>query len=421
MMLVADTVEVIKDGESSTGKTGRGGALSVASGNKLQVVKVGGGNIPEIFVRRQRKQRWVALQMFICIALPTLLAGIYYGMFASGRYVSETYLMVSTSAPPSAGGGGGGLLESLAMGGGANMISETFMLYEYIKSPDIVEKLDETLDLRSLYGAPEIDVISRLPEDASREEFIEYVLDHIRVVGDPERPVLKVAVEAYTAEQANRILTHLFLFSEDMLNNAFERKRRDTISFARDELKDAEQRLAIARDKLTAFRQKYGELDPLQGAQMTSGIVGSIAQQLTTDRVKLEGMLSYFKPDSPQVMTQKAVIGALERELELQRETLTGAGDGSTYTKLLTEYQNLSIEEEFAVNAYTSALSFLKLSRNEAQRQQSYVSAFMPPTLPEKASLPNVPKEILLVFIGALLIYTVLALIITTIREQARL
>ena len=45
----------------------------------------------------------------------------------------------------------------------------------------------------------------------------------------------------------------------------------------------------------------------------------------------------------------------------------------------------------------------------------------MPPTLPEKASLPNVPKEILLVFIGALLIYTVLALIITTIREQARL
>ena len=180
-------------------------------------------------------------------------------------------------------------------------------------------------------------------------------------------------------------------------------------------------RLAIARDKLTAFRQKYGELDPLQGAQMTSGIVGSIAQQLTTDRVKLEGMLSYFKPDSPQVMTQKAVIGALERELELQRETLTGAGDGSTYTKLLTEYQNLSIEEEFAVNAYTSALSFLKLSRNEAQRQQSYVSAFMPPTLPEKASFPNVPKEILVVLIGALLMYTVLALIITTIREQARL
>ena len=362
----------------------------------------------------------VSKLLFVAIVVfPTLFAVIYYGFWASDRYVSQS-LMTVRSTEAQIATVFGGLLGSL---GGNTGAVDGHVVQEYIQSRELVAELQNKLDLRSIYSVPEADMLSRVSQDASLDNLYDYFLDRIEVYFDSAGNVIHLEVQAYRPEDAKKIADEIVRLSDEMVNRISQESRMDAVKFARDEVTLAEDRLRENRMVLYRFREEHGELDPVSAAAAIGGIVANLEAELSRYKTELASLRSYMREDSPQIAGVKARIAAIEQQMQAERGRLTSTEDAPslTYSDLLAEYERLVIEEEFAKSSYTSAISALEVARADANRKQAYLVAFVEPSLPADPSKPDRLLTVVSFVLGGLLAYGLLMLIGAAIREHARI
>lgn len=104
---------------------------------------------PTVNVAQPQRRHWMLLVSFlVMVALPTVLWAWYLWTRASDQYVSTVGFSVrKEGATPSI-----DLLGGLMPLGGGSGASDTDILYEYIRSQDMVEKIDQQLDLRTRFA-----------------------------------------------------------------------------------------------------------------------------------------------------------------------------------------------------------------------------------------------------------------------------
>jgi capsular polysaccharide transport system permease protein len=358
--------------------------------------------------------------LFVCLVIaPTFVAFIFYGFWASDRYVSQTLMTVRTADSQIA-TAVGGLLGSI---GATPGVVDGHVVEEYIQSREIVRKLQEAVDLRTIYAASEADVWSRLSSDASFDDLFQYYLTRIDVYFDSTANVVHLDVQAYRPEDATRIAAAIVEISDEMVNRISQESRSDALQFAVDEVKLAENRLRDNRMSLYRFREEHSDLDPVRSAEAIGGIVASLEGELSRYKTELASLRSYMREDSAQIAGVKARIAAIEQQMQAERGRLTRNEDrpGMTYSDLLADYERLLIEEEFAKAAYTSTVSALELARADAGRKQAYLVAFVEPSLPDDPSKPERLLIIVSFLVCGLLAYGLLMLIGAAIREHARI
>lgn len=377
---------------------------------------------PPVKLKRNRGSAiFLMLQVFVIVIMSTGLAVAYFGFIASDRFVSATQIVIQSNEGQSPLG-----LQSLMGSGAASLMgggssgSQGDIVATYIHSTSIVRELQELLSLREMYGPDNVDRLSRLDPSASREDFLEYYRSRTNVQWDSQTNLLLVEVQAFTPSDAKLILDTIIMLSEEKLNSLTERKQQDLVAFAKVELVRAEQRLSSARLAVADFRQKYGEIDPVSSAESAGGLLAGINAQLAAEKAQLGSMLFVMKADSPQVRGVRARIKSLEKQAIEEKKRLTG-NSGIVLSTLVSEYEGLIIEEEFARATYTSALSFLESTRARAQQESSYVVDFVTANLPDEATKPDRYIIILTVFVVSLLVLGISRLIVAAIKEQAKI
>ena len=82
------------------------------------------------------------------------------------------------------------------------------------------------------------------------------------------------------------------------------------------------------------------------------------------------------------------------------------------------EYERLRVDQEFAEQAYTTALAAFDGARNEARRQSRYLAAHVRPTLAEASEYPDRPAALATIAVFLFLTWTVLALIAYSLRDR---
>ena len=140
----------------------------------------------------------VLRSLMLVVGIPTLLATIYFGLLASDIYVSEARFAVRSS---SVSGGETGLLAALATPLGGSSSQETLIMTDYVHSRDMLEAVQERLDVRKHYSSRTIDWLARLDTAASEEETLEYFIEQIEMVREPESDVITLKVRAFRAGQ----------------------------------------------------------------------------------------------------------------------------------------------------------------------------------------------------------------------------
>lgn len=373
---------------------------------------------------RARKRRRIAA-MALCIGLPTLLAAVYYGLFASDRYVSETHMVLSTDA--NSGGALAGLgksssslLSMVGISSGSDASGDAqAMVSDYLQSTAAMEALDRNIGLRGMWSASSIDFLSRLSPNASAESFYRYFRRHVAVSADQSDPVLQVQVDAFRPADAQRIGRALVRLGQEKVNSAFQQMREDSLGFARSEVTRAEQRLAAADEKIRDFRNVHGDIDPNATAGAVGTVAGTMFGALSSTEADLRTALSYAKENSPAVKALQARIAALKKQIEADRNLLAGPQSNKPYADLLASYGNLMLDQKFAEAAYTSAMAFLDTSRAATLHQHTYLIDYLPPTLPEESTEPQRARNVLLVFVASFLTYLIGSLVISALREHA--
>jgi capsular polysaccharide transport system permease protein len=389
-------------------------AMLVGTGTRL---------VPTIYeeLRLQRRRRTLA--MVLSIALPTIVAALYYWMIATDRYVSDTQMVVSDQTGPGPAGAAGGkssLLSLIGMTGNDSQTTEIAIVTNYLHSSQAMETADKTLGLRHMWSSPSIDYFSRLSPSASQEDFHKYYQKHVTVVADPTEPVIGVRVEAFHPQEAQLVAKTLVGLAQEKLNMAFTGMREDALQFARSEVTRAEQQLASVNDKLRSFRHAHSEMDPGESAKGVGSVTIGMFGQLANTEAELRTTLAYAREDSPTVKNLRARIAALRKQISENRGLLAGGQQDKPYADLLASYEGLVLEQKFAQESYTSAMGFLSSSRASLAHQHAYLIDFLSPTLPEEATEPRSTRNVLVVLIASILLWLTGSLVVSALREHAR-
>lgn len=351
------------------------------------------------------------------VAVPWLLAAAYLVLLAADRYVSESVVVIRQEGAPVAVPSGVEALSAM-FGSSAASREDQYMLQAHILSYDMLRQVQEHLDLRQAYSLPKLDFVFRMNKDATQEEFLEYYRDRVDVVVDDTSGLLTIRTQGFTPEVAQAVNQQVVSISEKFINESSHRLARDQMTFAESELAKARGRFDEVRDRLLAFQEEHGILDPSAQAAANSGLTAELQAAQARHEAELKGLLAFLNEDAPQVKALEAQISGIRDQLEAERRRSVTNAEGVSLNVLAGTYQQLLAELQFVSDAYRGALTALETARIESTRKLKSLVLVESPALPESAEYPRRVYSLVALLMGLTLLYGIGRLVVATIEDH---
>lgn len=348
----------------------------------------------------------------LLIWLPCFLAAIYWGELASNKYVSDSKFIIkhSDNNPSS------GLEISSLLGGGGFNSKDSYMIVDYILSSDMLDLLNKDLGLQAHFSDANIDILSRLPKNASREELLKHYRKHISVDYDEISSVITVSVQSYSPEMAQIILKQIIHHSEGFTNKIGHRIADEQVAFVSSQLSRAQIQVRLAQRSIVDFQNKHGlVLSPESDSQSLYSIINTLEATLATKRAELRSLSSYLNSSAPDIKQLNAEVSSLHQQIKFEKSRIVGKGEKPALNNLKSEFQDKKLNLEFGTDLYKSALTALEAARIEALRKLSHLVLIESPALPGTAEYPRriynfttfVAFNLMLFWIGKLVVATI--------------
>lgn len=370
------------------------------------------------------KRYWIRASAIAMIGLPAIVTTLYLGLIASDRYAVEVKFAVRGQDTPA--------IDALGVfgigGGGGSMSGDSYILVDYIESRSLWDELSKTIDLKRMYSVSSVDWFSRLSPDQPIEEIIKYWNQMTQVSYEPATGIIRVEVSAYDRNDAVKISEAVTSASESLINRLSTESRRDALKAATAEVERAEQRQRMLRMATKKFREKEQIADPVRRAGAQQEMIEKSRAELGRIDMELQASRAFMKEDAPSIVVLKNQRAAQVKQLDILLKEIggdpkTSQGDvrdetNRSIASMLSSYEEIEAERHFAEKAYLTALASLERARFEADRKQRYLAIFERASIPDEALYPKRLRGIVVVIIGATLIWGLLVLIVFGIREH---
>ena len=368
-----------------------------------------------------KRRHWGLLASFMLLVLaPVAGVGLYLFAIAKDQYSSTVGFTVRQEES----GGATEFLGGLASFAGGAIGSDRDVLYEFIQSQEIVQRVQEQLDMRQHYSAhwAEDPVFSIWP-DASIEDLVWYWQRIVRISFDQSTGLIEVQALAFDAQTAQALAQIIIDESQNMINALNEAARGDAMRYAQTDLEAAVARLKTAREALTRFRTRTQIVDPEADIQGRMGVVNNLQQQLAQALIDLDLLQENSNASDPRVVQAQRRIDVIRDRIAKERDNFAAGADasnpeGEDYPNLIAEFESLTVDREFAEETYRASLAALDVARANASRQSRYLAAYIQPTLAETSEFPQRGMLLGLTILLALLSWAILALIFYSIRDR---
>lgn len=365
--------------------------------------------------RLQRLRKRFDAVFVITVALPTVLAALYYGLLASDVYISESRFVVRSPQRP-AQSGLGALLQGTVF---SRSQDDTYSVHDFIRSRDALRELDTRLQLRQAYAEPGIDFLSRFGGlewwDRSFEALHRHYLKHVGIEYDSVSSISILRVRAYTAEGAQKVNEQLLDMGERLVNHMNTRSRQDLIEVAEKEVRVAEERSKAAAAAMSNFRADRGVFDPDRQSAIQLQGVSKLREELLTAETQLAQVRS-VSPNNPQIGSLQARVDGLRKAIGQETEGVLGRSGGLSAKSPV--FDRLLLEKTFADRQLGSALAALDTARSEAARKQLYLERLVQPNLPDMSVEPRRLRGVATVLAFGLLLWGIVGLVIASVREH---
>ena len=333
-----------------------------------------------------RPRHYAALAAFLLLVLLPFAATVgYLYTRAADRYHSDVSFSIRSEE---GGSGAAGLLGAITQIG-TGTASEPDIVFEYVRSQEIVAAVDAELDLRRIYNRAPRDPVFSLGEDAAVEDLVRHWNRMVDVSYESQAGIIQVRANAFTPEDARAITRAILEKSTALVNHLAEQARTDANRFAKDDLDEAEAHLRDLRQALASFRREHQMVDPAADVEGQMGLLNALQGELAKALVERDMLLTYAEPSDQRVQQANRRITAISDRIEDERTTLGAPGTAGKMPEVVGDYEALRVDLEFASQAYTQALANLALARAEARRQSRYLAAHVEPTLAESSLYPR--------------------------------
>ncbi len=352
---------------------------------------------------------------FLFVIIPTAIGVAYYGHFASDRYISESRYIVEGSKQPSVD------VLGLVTGftGMASSGTDSLAVQNYIISHDFLGKLQPRYDLISKYSDTKYDWWARIDDDATQEELLKYWdFNIINISFDSTSGISTLEVTAFQPEAAREISKHVLSLSEEFINSLSTEAKSDALVFAQDEVVKAETKLLLLRAKISDLNKSEKVISAEQNATAEQGIVAALKEKLAVTEAEYKKLTAYMETSSLKVRLVKNEINSIKKQIRAQQANWDNAGSGKTVTSVVLDTGRLKSELAFAEKVYITAIGSLKQAQIEASQKQRYLDVIVEPHLPDEALEPDRLYSSFSVFLASLMIWGILSLIISSIKDH---
>ncbi|MDC8832674.1 capsule biosynthesis protein [Alteromonas gilva] len=359
----------------------------------------------------------VARRPALLIVIPWLLYAMYLMLLAAPKYESVSQLVVKSSDSannfdPS----------SMLMSGvtGVSSSNDSQLVVSFIRSADMLHYLDQTIALREHYMSDVGDVFSRLPENHSDEDFLEFYQDNTQVVIDSASGIIELSARAFEASYAQLINQTIVNRAEWFINEISNDLAKSRLSFAQREHDIVQQKLQDSKLALLDFQSKYNVLDPNAEGAAFQQIAFSLEATLAQKEAELNTMSSIMSESASQVISLKRQIRAIKEQIASQKNKINDVhadGNNRSINQLMAQYSNLKVQMELSLQAYSASLMTLENARVETYQQILHLVTIESPRLPDDAKYPKTLYN--LVLLGVLLTMVLIAgrIVVATIKE----
>lgn len=351
----------------------------------------------------------------LCVILPVFVFFVYQAIIASERYESTAMIVIKQ---PDNGSSISPELAVLGSFGVPTADNDSRLLESYIYSADMLSYLDEKLDLKSHYASGSVDYFSRLANDSSVEDFIEYYKEHVVVNINDLSGIIELRVQGFEPEYAKLISEEIILKSESFINSIGYQLAAEQVKFMSNEHVTWQKNLKEAQNQMLAYQQKYKLLDPLAEGTALQSISYNLESQIATIKAQLIASQTLMADTAPEVQTLKNQLAALEGQLLSEKSRLAIRSDSEvSVSEIIAQFAALKIDYEMATQAYTASLASLEKAKVDAYRQIKYLVTIEKPTLPEENKYPQVLYNVTLLAIILSLLFGITKIVVATIKE----
>lgn len=364
---------------------------------------------------RLAKHSWkqsLKLGSFMWVVALFAIAVVYFCLIASDRYVSRAELVVKQADQIKM------LPDALSMLGiGGSNHEDILLIQDYLKSPDLIGKLDKELSLKAHYQSHNVDYFSRLSDNVSREEFIQYYRNHLTLRLDDISGVLTIEFQAFDPAYGKRVVDLMLKESEGFINKLGHQVALEQLAFVEKEVNRAYQRVQDEKAKVLDFQNTHHLLSPESTSTARLGVVSQIEGQLAQQQAQLKQLQSYMRDTAPAVISVQARVDALNQQLEQEKARLTGV-DKDAMNEVTARYMDVQTQANLAADLYKSGLISLEQTRVEAYRKLKHLLVVSQPTLAEDAEYPRRLYNLATIGVLLCLLYGLSVMGLATLREH---
>lgn len=372
---------------------------------------------------RLKTRHWgVVTSFLLLVAAPSALSWWYVTEQATDRYVSTASFSVHSEESNSPLEMLGGVVDL-----GASSSADPDILYDFIQSQELVERIDARADLRALWAKadPGRDPVFAYHPPGTIEDMVVYWNRMVGIYNDTSTGIMDLEVQAFTPEDARLLAEMIYEESSDMINRLSDIAQEDATRVARLELEAAVERLKAAREAVTLFRNRHQIVDPQADMQSQMGILTSLQGELASTLIDLDILRDTTAESDPRIVQAEQRVEVIERRIAEERAKLgIGTGDAefgaqaSAFADIVGEYEGLMVDVEFASQSYAAAYATFETALSDARRQKRYIAAHVRPTLAERAIYPRIAMTVALVTLFAFLAWSLLILIVYAIKDR---
>ena len=367
-------------------------------------------NTSSTFGNKRFKKTYV-----LFVLLPFLLIAFYFLFIASDRYASGAGFAVRNMSAQS----GTDLLGSVTgLVGSGSSTSDSYIVVKFLESRDLLQSLIDETNFLQIYGNNAIDTISRIPEDLLIEERLKSWKRYIDASFDPSSGIIRFEVQAFQPKEAHLIASKILEQVKVLTNELSEQARKDSMSYAEQELALAEARLLEARTDLRLFRKNTNSVDLSASAMAQIELLANLEKELIEIKARIEVLKESLNEDAPSIKALERKAEALEFQISEKSGGLKITGQSNELSSLLANQEELQTQKTFAETSYASAMASLEASRMEASRNQRYLAIYTHPSLPEYPIYPKRLLYSLFAFIGLNLLWALGTLIALSVQDH---
>jgi capsular polysaccharide transport system permease protein len=364
--------------------------------------------------RRRRKSVLLFARLSVFVLLPTFLAALYFYAIATPMYAAKTQFVIQQAESPSA-GGMGGLFSSTPMATAQDSIA----VQGYLQSQVAMQRLEADNGFREHFSSDEIDVIQRIPPDASESAVYKLYKKIIRISYDPTEGVVKMEVTAADPQKAVEYSNALIGYAEEQVDQMTQRLREDQMKGARESYEDAEKKYQEANIRLVELQERFKILSSEAEIGLITSQIGQLETQLTQDQLSLAQMESNQNPNKARMDPLKRRIDTLQVQIAELRGKLTDQGqDGVSLAQVQSDLLVAQSDAQTRQLLLAQSLQAMETARVEANRQTRYLSVAVAPVAPDEAAYPRAFENTLVVMLIFAGIYLMVSMTVAILREQ---